>query len=345
MSDKLVFVNLCVGSAIEQTGEQFIEWIKEETDNVAVFRAQSRERDFYEFLCREQPAIVVVNSFYPRIMTPLYYYRLARPELKIILISRVFTDFFLEKDTSDIHKFYYEDRLQDLCKLANYIFINNSCDIKEREPDWIADKLISCCGFNDIDKFTIQTSWSKRKNKFVILGSLNPHKLSPEFLKRIQETDISIDVYGGTKNQPDWFAKQFRDCRNLNYLGEVNYEEVPAVLNRYKYYLLPHNGCEPLNHSFIQAILCGCIPIVLDDYVKGLDGNYWLAYARGMYYGCDSVEEYIKAIDRLIRKDIPDGDYLAQVVRNKYIRNYARQPLKIKEIIRQWMDAGNESRC
>jgi glycosyltransferase involved in cell wall biosynthesis len=342
---KIVFANLDVGSAIEQSGDQFIEWIKEVSGNISIFKDQTKEKHFYDFLSRERPRIVVVNSLYPRIITPLYYYKLADPSIKVILISRVFTDFFLKEgrplkreDRAALHKFQYEDRLEDLCRLADSIFIINSCSIKERIPDWIADKVVDCCGTNSGDKFQIKRSWQERNKRFVVLGSLNPHKLSPDFLDRIKETDVMVDVYGNISNQPGWYADKFNNCPNIRYRGELPPGEVADKLNEYKYYLLPHNGYEPLCNSLHQAILCGCIPVVLEDYARGPDGNYWLKFARGMYFGCANMNHYIEAIKHLSKNDIEKGEELSVKNRERYISKYGGRAKGIKDIIKEFLN-------
>lgn len=338
MKNSVVVSNLDVGSAIESSGNQIVSWINQVVDNVEEFKLQTHESHFYSFLQEHNPKVVVVNSLYPRITTPLYYYRLCNPEVKIILVPRTYPEIITDTKIDNIYKFYYNSRLESLLKLVDYIFIINSCNQSNRIPNWLSHKCIDCCGTNSRNQFHIKKPWDQREKKFIILGSLNPHKVSPEFIDRIQSTNVQIDVYGNTKNQPEWFAEKFNSCSNIEYKGELPQEEVNNVLNEYKYYLLPHNGQEPLCNSLHQAILCGCIPIVFDDYAKDYNGDYWLEFMKEMYFGCDKMEDYINAIEEINSSDFQNGIEISEYNRQQYLDKYEGKfereiKSKIKELL------------
>ena len=69
---KIVFVNLDVGSAIEQSGNQFIKIIKELNREITVFTQQTCERMFFQYLLDEKPDTLIINGNYPRIINPAY---------------------------------------------------------------------------------------------------------------------------------------------------------------------------------------------------------------------------------------------------------------------------------
>jgi len=324
---KIVFVNLDVGSAIEQSGNQFIKIIKELNREITVFTQQTCERMFFQYLLDEKPDTLIINGNYPRIINPAYYYKLLNKELKLIFISRVFTDFMFIKDTSNIHYYYYNQRLKEFCEYCDYVFIVNSCGMRKRQ--FYETKMIDCCGTNNIDHFRITKDWDERKKKFLLFGSLNPHKLHHEFVDKL---DIKVDAYGNIDNQPNWFREKFEKS-NINYLGFLEYNEIPKMLNEYKYFLLPHNGSEPLNNSIIQAILCGCIPIVLDDYYTDINGDYWLKWCQDYYFGCDTVDEYLNKVNKLNNKDIDNGEKISHNNRFNFVREFGNPIKKICDVI------------
>lgn len=322
---KCVLVNPNVGSAIEASGNQIYEWIEETaqgTIDIVIFKHQTKEEKFLSFLIEEQPSIIVINALRPRIITPILFYKTFYPETQIFVFARTFTEIMLTKKNDNEHEVHYLSRLEDFLKKAEWIFIINSCGIQERISGKFSHKIIDCCGTNSKKHYFVKIPWENRKKKFVILGSLNRPKISEKFINAIKTTNVTIDVYGSTHNQDLNLAESFYNCHNFIYHGLASQEKVADILNEYKYYLLPHDGEEPLCNSLHQAILCGCIPLVYDDYALDINQKYWLEYAEGMYLGYDKMSEYIQKVVELNEKDLSNGKELSNRFRERYLWKY-----------------------
>lgn len=331
---KTVLFNLNVGSAIEQSGLEIYSWLKDKID-IKIYSSQTKEDHTFQYLLSEKPDAVIINGEFGRIITPIYYYKQLYKYTKIVLISRTYEEM---KKALDGKKDVYSQRFKFFLKEeCDYILPVNLCE-RVKDIEEVKNKVIDCCGINDENRFFIKKPWSQREKKFLILGSLNPHKLSKNFLEKIQETEISIDCYGSTRNQPDWYKPLFESCKNLNYLGMVPFEEVPDVLNEYKYYLLPHDGMEPFCNSLQQAILCGVLPLVLDDYCEYISGRYWLEWAKDFYFGTKDLSSYINNIEELDKEDFPFGEIISEKNRENMIKKYGvwRWKDKFIKILEDW---------
>lgn len=339
---KIVLFNLDVGSSIEQSGNEIFKWLKDKDKDIDVYKSQNNEKITFDYLMEIKPNIIILNGDYERVITPIYYYKQIYKETKIIYISR--NQGFLSKSLES-DKGGFDQRLKFfLEKDCDYIIPVNICgefgNLKS-----IKNKILNCCGINDEERFYIKKPWDEREKKFLILGSLNSHKLSRKFLKKIQNTDITIDCFGNINNQFDGYRKVFWKCKNLNYLGQVPFEEVPNVLNEYKYYLLPHNGYEPFCNSLQQAILCGCIPLVVDDYYE-YQGRYWLEWAKKFYFGTSNLDLYINNLKELADKDMTSGEIISELNRKNMVNKYGvwRWKNRLLDIISKWEEENSKEK-
>ena len=297
----IFFSNQNVGSAIENSGNIIKEWIddvKDDSDILIEYKHQTAETYTFSKILELKPKIFVLNSLRSRIIRAVWYYKeCIDPEVKIYIIIRVAKDIPYLKIEPEIAK-------DHILKSANCLLIVNQC---HRKIDYLSHyNTIDACGFCNPDVFKITTPWNERKRKFLHIGSLHGHKLSEEFLTKINGTDINIDVYGKYPSDP-LYTKIFEKCKNINYLGYVEPQDVPNIFNQYKYFILPHNGYEPLCNTLMESISCGTIPLVVND----REGNFdyaWIDWANGLYYGCYTVDEYIlnlKMLDDLGLISIP----------------------------------------
>lgn len=315
-----------MGSAIEQSGNEIISWLKNHY-NLEIFTQQTAEDHFWNFLLEKSPDVIIVNATYPRIITPLFYYKKLKPNLKILLICRTTDDFYFPNQYKSQYERNYFRRLECVLNDSDKIVCVNFCNkSKNQIKENLRHKLINCCGINNENFYSITTPWNERKKKFVILGSLNPHKLSEKFIKLIQNTNLIIDCYGCIKNQPENYHNDFINCKNLTYLGELPYEKVPEILNQYKYYILPHNGYEPLCNSLIQSILCGCISLMSDDW-----SNKWSDWSNGLIFKANDENQLIENLLKLNEIDLINGNLISNYSRKKFIKKYSI--LKLKEEI------------
>lgn len=313
----MIFVNLNVGSAIENSGEFIIGKLSKTSE---VFKDQTKSSYFYKYLIEKNPQTIIVNGLYPRIFVPLLYYKLSNKNIKLITIVRCYEeiyDIFNNKKNKSINENLIDDDLLEYLKVNDSLYIINDCNRKEKFPDIIEDKIVSCCGINSESSYTLNTKWSNRRKDFVMLGSLNEHKLSEKFLKLLKQTDIKIDCFGSIKNQSKEFNNLFNSVSNINYKGEIYWKDVSYILNQYKYYVLPHDGYEPFCNSLQQSILCGCIPLC--KFKK--DENWY----RWVYSYCFVTYDEYNLLENMKSMYINNiiGDQISEQNRNRMIKNHS----------------------
>lgn len=334
---RCVFVNLNVGSAIEQSGNEVLHYIKQiENLEVVKYTYQTREDHTFDFLLKSKPDIIIINGEYPRITVPCIYYKLIYPKTKIVFISRVISSFYkndsLQDEKNSVFEIQRNEIFYDMCDLI--ICVNSCGRFGTHVPD-LSEKAIDCCGLNDTNRFKITKEWKDRKKDFIMIGSLNEHKFSPKFLKML---NVDVDCYGHI-NQ-DHMKKIIEENDKIHYKGFVEFEGVSDIFNEYKYSIFPHNGYEPFCNTLQQSILCGTIPIVLDDNEKNCFGDYWLHWGKDLYIPAKSEEELNKIVESKINNS--EDEYLSMKLREDIINKYDLNNTFVK--IKQCVEKMNISR-
>ena len=120
------------------------------------------------------------------------------------------------------------------------------------------------------------TSWSNNYDRkgFDILHSIDMN--FPDIAKEI--------VFIG--NSPVDFV-------NITVIGPVNSRELANKLNTFKYYLTVSKN-DPCSNSLVEAIGCGCIPVI-----RRSGGHVELA-KTSVHHAFDSVSELVNLIEQLI---------------------------------------------
>jgi len=141
--------------------------------------------------------------------------------------------------------------------------------------------------------YKIITPWKDRKKLFGHFGGVSENRLSQKFVDGIKHTDIHIDYYGEDKEN------RLNQIPNLIPHPRIKQEDMPVKLNEYKFFVLPHNGSEVFFITLLQSIMCGTIPLVVNDKnTKNFDPR-WIDWADKLYFGNDDVETFIQNLERL----------------------------------------------
>lgn len=331
---KVFYTNLNVGSAIEYSGNIFRKEL-EKIEGLDIFEYKNQDNEIRTFneLLQQKPDIILINSLYPRITRAVSYYLELYPDTNVVVILRTF-----EEMKEFVNPSYGDDRdntsgmQRDLLKKADYIIPINLFNRSSDEVRHFSDKIIRGIGFCDKELFPNSVEWKKRPKKYCSIGSLNSHKVSEEFLRSVRRTNFVIDMYGTRKNQSPLYREIFDQCENINYMGEIPQEDVGKVLNLYKYYILPHNGYEPLCNSLMQAISCGTIPLVVNNRESKSFDPRWIDWAEGLYFGCNTVDELLKNMRRIEK----DNEDLTSI--SKHISSELHKKYDYKDFIQQFKD-------
>ncbi|MFZ0035218.1 MAG: glycosyltransferase family 4 protein [Sedimentisphaerales bacterium] len=120
----------------------------------------------------------------------------------------------------------------------------------------------------DTQLFTPTESANKYADRLIFVGRLNEEKNLFNLIEAIAQTGLTLDIYGkgNIRNKLEALAKKLN--AKVNFMGVVPNNELPAVLNRYRYFILPslHEG---MPKTLLEAMACGLACIGTD--VEGIN--------------------------------------------------------------------------
>jgi hypothetical protein len=293
---KVFLTNLDVGSGIAYVGGVIKNWLQELPITLFEYRDQTSESATYAVLQREKPDVIVINEIYPRIISPVLYYKMTYPQTVVILFSHS-QKALLSVQTNDASKHNQHTVLMDLIHRSKAVYV-----LGARTEKNIGREIVKFCP-SDPEIFSNKTNWNKRPNLFCMISNIYPVKVCEEFLKLVKNIPTSIDVYGELLDR--FISQSYKELfleatkHNLCYRGALYQEKVGEVLNQYKYIIFPHHGHESFFMVLHQAIMCGTIPIVLNDRSgKDFDGS-WIDWCDGLYFGVEKIEDFISNLIKL----------------------------------------------
>lgn len=110
--------------------------------------------------------------------------------------------------------------------------------------------------FIDTDHFTPKNS-KKIKNAIVFVGRLHKEKNLSSFILAMQNTQYQLHIYGSGKEEK--YLKYIAEEKNIPvfFHGSVSNEELPNILSRYRYFILP-STFEGMPKALLEAMACGC---------------------------------------------------------------------------------------
>jgi glycosyltransferase involved in cell wall biosynthesis len=232
----------------------------------------------------------------------MFYYKSFFPATKTIILSHVWKHLQSASDSySDFDKIKSRLFIQ-AARQSDYTFVLNV------KPEWVVyknedleKKVLNRYHPVDDDEYKIKISWWDRPNLFGYFGNIYPLKFSHEFVK--MNRYVEMDLYGQRefKNKGlsyPLFNKDLDNNKCFIYKGVASQDQMPDLLNSYKFFILPHTGEETFNITLLQAIKCGTIPLVIR---KGT----WLHWAKDMYLAVGDEEKLIQKMVE-IRSGFPD---------------------------------------
>lgn len=295
----ILLYNPDVGSGLEYVGDIIKSWIDDVTDQYVEVKVQDHPLHLIkQYFNPTQPNFVIVNEEHESICVALCYYKLFHPDIKIIYIYHVWQN-IVYMHQNRMYKDVYKRSLLDL---ADHIICVNYPPDEIKFPKHLVDKIYK--GFMPMDPtiYYPKVPWQSRQGLFMYLGNIIPQKVSVEFLQKIQKTSITIDCYGKLSNIPE-YIELFNSCNNMVCKGYIDQSKVTDILNQYKFFVMPHHGQEPFNISMLQAIMCGTIPLVVNDRNSEKFSPSWIDWAKDLYYENNTVDEFIENLIRIVNED------------------------------------------
>lgn len=110
----------------------------------------------------------------------------------------------------------------------------------------------------------------KKRNSLRIttIARIAPEKNTLYALEIIKQLNIPLiyDIYGPIYNLDYWqkckaVINHLNDNIVVNYMGEINPNEIPDKLNKYHVFFLPTTG-ENYGHAIVESMFYGCIPVI-----------------------------------------------------------------------------------
>jgi glycosyltransferase involved in cell wall biosynthesis len=125
--------------------------------------------------------------------------------------------------------------------------------------------------------FTPKDSDNRYADRLIFIGRLNEEKNLFNLIEAVAQTGLTLDIYGkgDLHNKLDAWAKKLN--AKVNFMGIVDNDRMPAVLNLYRYYILP-SFYEGMPKSLLEAMACGLVCIgtpveginqIIEDGVNG----------------------------------------------------------------------------
>jgi glycosyltransferase involved in cell wall biosynthesis len=160
----------------------------------------------------------------------------------------------------------------------------------------------------------------KQDIKLVFLSLINPNKnlhLIIDSMKRSNQR-FTLDIYGPIIDEVYW-----GDCQrlmdgyaNVTYMGAVPPWQVPQLIQRYQFFVLPTQG-ENFGHAIFDA-LASSVPVIISTHTpwKNIESS-----KAGWYVDIGSKDSLNQIFDRLSALKEPEyGEY--RMSAHRYAKNY-----------------------
>lgn len=165
--------------------------------------------------------------------------------------------------------------------------------------------------------------------KIVFLSRIHPIKnlrFAFDVLEKVSagQKKISFDIYGSVSDD-EYYTACFEAARKLEnkidiqFLGQVEHEEVSGILCQYHLFFLPTLG-ENFGHAVFEALSAGC-PVLISDQTPWSDVEQKQA---GWALPLNQPHIFIQVIERLYNMQQPEFDKWSAGA-NQYAAQYALQ--------------------
>jgi len=162
-------------------------------------------------------------------------------------------------------------------------------------------------------------------DRIVFVGRLTPQKNIPNLIAAMSGTDMTLDIYGAGEEETALKAHAKAMKARVNFMGVVPNAELPSVLSRYRYYVLP-SRYEGMPKTLLEAMACGlvCIGTNVDGINEVIEDDVTGFLARGT----DSPE-ILEAIMRAVNSD---DKSISERATQRILRDFSLEAFVEKEL-------------
>lgn len=123
--------------------------------------------------------------------------------------------------------------------------------------------------YNYVDTSVFRPLGSEKyKDRMVFVGRLSREKNLFNLLHAVSVCDLTLDIFGEGKLRPDLEREAGKLGAKVNFMGIVPNRELPQLLDRYQYYILP-SFFDNMPKALLEAMACGLVCIATD--VEGVN--------------------------------------------------------------------------
>jgi glycosyltransferase involved in cell wall biosynthesis len=121
------------------------------------------------------------------------------------------------------------------------------------------------------------TDCEKYADRIIFVGRLHPQKNLFNLIEVVSDNNLTLDIYGNGELYDKLLAHAKKLNAKVNFMGIVPNNELPAILNRYRWYILP-SLYEGMPKTLLEAMACGLVCIgtnveginqIIEDGVNG----------------------------------------------------------------------------
>jgi glycosyltransferase involved in cell wall biosynthesis len=169
-------------------------------------------------------------------------------------------------------------RRQRLIKIAEYLAYKNASVITvttQTQTHYVLEKyhlseetVQVIPNYINTQLFTPTESANRYTDRLIFVGRLNEEKNLFNLIEAVAQTGLTLDIYGNgdIRNKLEAHAKKLN--AKVNFMGVVPNNELPGILNRYRYYILS-SFYEGMPKTLLEAMACGLVCIGTD--VEGIN--------------------------------------------------------------------------
>lgn len=196
-------------------------------------------------------------------------------------------------------------RIYELIELMAYRYCDVGLVASRHDKEFICqryhiaqDKIEILNNYVDTDCF-YPVECEKYKDRIIFVGRLTEQKNLHNLVKAISKASLTLDVYGNGELRKDIESLARSLNANVNFMGIVPNSEMPKVLNKYNYYILP-SFYEGMPKSLLEAMACGLVCIGtnvtgINEVIEDMKTGY-------LSYGIDEIS-ITDAINRAVNND------------------------------------------
>ncbi|MFA5238591.1 MAG: glycosyltransferase family 4 protein [Phycisphaerae bacterium] len=157
--------------------------------------------------------------------------------------------------------------------------------------------------------FTPQKSVEKYSDRLIFVGRLNEEKNLFNLIEAVAQAGMILDIYGqgSIRNKLEALVKKLN--AKVNFMGVVPNNELPGILNRYRYSILS-SFYEGMPKTLLEAMACGLVCIGTD--VEGIN-NIIEDGVNGYLAKGTQAQALVEAIKRAVR--LPNDSITAEGLR------------------------------